>query len=126
MPRRIRGEFVIVLDEETRSKLQEMAVHPKIYCQNIVLAHRPLPDVVRIYQARVGDTRKFRMTTIRHDNLGQVVLVEGVASEQTPHITVSCAKHITPAYSWTLMTKGTNITALDMQGSGTVQYIPFK
>ena len=90
-----------VLTPQSQRRLLEMvpSVHPIVYAHHVTLAFNPEPDVLERYRSLEGTRIKVPVTAVCVDDKAQAVLV-GVDSEnEYPHITISVAEGVAPAYS---------------------------
>jgi len=127
-----KGLLVVHLDEETKAKLKELAIHPKVHCHHITLAYRPSQEVYDRYARWLDKSVHFTIVEIVTDELGQAVVVKGIETENPiAHITISCAEGTPPVYSNTLLCDVYNSEsqsirkALNIKGGGRVGYVPF-
>jgi hypothetical protein len=90
-----------VLTPQSQRRLLEMVppVHPIVYAHHVTLAFNPEPDVLERYRSLEGTRIRVPVTAVCVDEKAQAVLV-GVDSEnEYPHITISVAEGVPPAYS---------------------------
>ena len=90
-----------VLTPQSQRRLLEMvpSVHPIVYAHHVTLAFNPEPDVLERYRPLEGTRIRVPVTAVCVDEKAQAVLV-GVDSEnEYPHITISVAEGVAPAYS---------------------------
>ena len=100
------GLIAVVLDNETAEHLRNLAIHSNVFCKHVTMAYRPKPDVYSKYASLMGQEVEFDIVYEAFDSYGQTVAVKGVPSENAvPHITISCADGVPPAYSNKLLDK---------------------
>jgi hypothetical protein len=90
-----------VLTPESQRRLLERVppVHPVVYAHHVTMAFNPDAETLARYQSMEGQRIRVPVTAVCVDEKAQAVLV-GVESEnEYPHITVSVAEGVKPAYS---------------------------
>lgn len=90
-----------VLTPESQRRLLERVppVHATVYAHHVTMAFNPEPDTLERYRALEGQRIAVPVTAVCVDEKAQAVLV-GVDSEnEYPHITISVAEGVKPAYS---------------------------
>lgn len=99
-----------VLTPESKAKLlaRVPSIHPNVRANHVTLAFNPEQEIYdRKYLAQVGRRVRVRVVGATQDAKVQAVRVDGVTSEnKTPHITISTAAGVNPAYSNELLAGG--------------------
>jgi len=98
----------IFLDEDSRARLQ-MAVppmHQNLYYDHLTVAWKPSQQIIEQLSLQPGTRVDLRVLFEARDSRGQAVAVQPCGehedlaiSNETPHITLSCAEHVPPSYS---------------------------
>ena len=129
----MEGYLAVVLTPESRTELlqQVPAKHANVFAHHLTIAFKPDESVYSKYANLVGETTKMTITGEASDEQGQAVLVEGPSENPNPHITISCAPGVKPAYSNTLLQQQRHgqVHFLRLEPFtvyGQVQFIPFK
>lgn len=91
--------------------------HPWVKAHHMTMAFKPAIDRLEHYQAMVGQRLRIKVTGVAQDEKGQAVAVQGPSDNPHPHITISCADGVSPAYSNQLVAGGVKpITPLWLDG----------
>lgn len=94
------GYIAAIISQSAAARLSALAVHPDIYCRHMMAAYRPDATAWERFGNLVGQSRGLTVVGIAQDERAQAVLVTGCPSEnEHPHITVSCARGVPPAYT---------------------------
>lgn len=96
----------IVLDEPSRRRVQQLALHPDVYGDHVTVAYAPTRAQLKRLRPHVGKRFQFESTHMVLDGRGQALRVKGAPSlNPHPHVTVSCVKGTEPVYSNELLAR---------------------
>lgn len=84
--------------------------HPNVYAHHVTLVFKPSPTDIEFLDPLVGREFQFEVVGEAVDERGQAVKVTVPetlrVNGQVHHVTISCAKDVTPVYSNELLKKG--------------------
>lgn len=90
-----------VLTPESHRRLLERVppVHPIVYAHHVTMAFKPEAETLAHFQAMKGQRIAVPVTAVCVDEKAQAVLVGVDSTNEYPHITISVAEGVKPAYS---------------------------
>lgn len=123
------GYVAVVLDIESSQRLLALAIHPNHYAHHSTLFYHPEEETYEEHFGEyLGKRVTMQVTGIYQNSFGQCVSIleiDDVPRNRSPHITISCAEDIKPAYSNTLMQEA-EPTEFHMILKGTIQFVEHK
>lgn len=121
----MKGILIVKLDGASHQELAQKAEHPTVHAH-----HHTIRFGCKEEDAKplLGRRVTIKVTGIASDHAGQAVRVEeipGLPYNRQPHVTISCAEGVAPAYSNILLATAGAVTPFSMELSGELDFIPF-
>jgi hypothetical protein len=97
-----------VLTQASQDALLEAfpPAHPNVYGHHMTMAYKPSNAALDRYEPMLGERLQLRVIGYAEDESGQAVVVDGLSENAKPHITISVADGVGPAYSNSLLDGG--------------------
>lgn len=94
-----------VLTPESQTLLLKRVppIHEKVYAHHVTMAYKPDPVTLEYYRQFEGKPLRIPVVATAQDDKAQAVLVGAESENDYPHITISTADGVAPAYSNTLL-----------------------
>ena len=121
------GLVVATLSVAASEILTKMAVHENVYCHHMTVFFRPArADYEETFGPHLGQKVALKVVGIAADEKGQAVVVEpleGIPSNRTAHITVSCAEGTKPFYSNSLLES--EVVPFELELEAQIEFVHF-